>query len=138
MATGEPSLRDARAVLGVTAAATPAQVVTAFRRQARAVHPDVSHAQNAAPRFAALVAAYHVALQAAHGESGGPDLDTGARTPVSADPPRADVTAWSPAPAERRSGRPAGRSCWSGRSWRIPRSHDSADGRTPAGSGTRE
>jgi hypothetical protein len=63
-----PSVPHARAALGVTAAATPAQVVTAFRRHARKVHPDVSQAQDASDQFAALVAAYHVALRAARGE----------------------------------------------------------------------
>jgi hypothetical protein len=60
-----PSPFEARALLGLTAVATPAQVATAFRRQARRVHPDVSEARDAAGRFAALVAAYDVALQAA-------------------------------------------------------------------------
>jgi hypothetical protein len=69
MTDGEPTLRDARAALGVTASATPAHVVTAFRHQARAVHPDVNHTDDAAARFAALVAAYHVALEAAQVDS---------------------------------------------------------------------
>jgi DnaJ domain len=60
-----PSASEARAVLGLSAVATPAQVTTAFRRHARQVHPDVSAARDAAGRFAALVAAYDVALQAA-------------------------------------------------------------------------
>jgi hypothetical protein len=60
-----PSPSEARALLGLTAVATPAQVATAFRHLARRVHPDVSDARDAAGRFAALVAAYHVTLQAA-------------------------------------------------------------------------
>jgi DnaJ-class molecular chaperone len=52
-------------MLGLTAVATPAQVTTAFRHLARKVHPDVSRDGDAAGRFAALVAAYQVALQTA-------------------------------------------------------------------------
>ena len=70
MDSGKPSPSEARAMLGLTTVATPAQVTTAFRHQAREVHPDVSHTRDAAGRFAALVAAYRVALQAAQLESG--------------------------------------------------------------------
>lgn len=66
---GKPSPSEARALLGLTPVATPAQVTTAFRHQAREVHPDVSHTRDAAGRFAALVAAYRVALPAAQLES---------------------------------------------------------------------
>ena len=83
---GKPTTRDARAVLGVTATATPAQVVTAFRRHARAMHPDVSHTRDAADRFAALVAAYHVALGAAHGDREERRADLGARASSTAHP----------------------------------------------------
>jgi hypothetical protein len=76
MAEGPLSVRDARAVLGVTASATRAQVVSAFRRRAKAVHPDVSHLSGAAARFAALVSAYPVALRAA-GELGDQPVETG-------------------------------------------------------------
>ena len=72
MSTTTQVVRDARSMLGITADATRAQVVSAFRHQARAVHPDVSHAVNAAARFAALVAAYRVALEAARVEDHGP------------------------------------------------------------------
>jgi len=66
----KPTPSEARAVLGLTAVATPAEVATAFRHQARRVHPDVSRAGDAAARFAALVAAYQVALEAARRERG--------------------------------------------------------------------
>lgn len=71
VANPEPSAQDARTTLGVTAAATPAQVVTAFRHRAQTVHPDVSHAGDSTERFTALVAAYHVALHAARREDTG-------------------------------------------------------------------
>jgi hypothetical protein len=77
MSNPEPSVRDARSVLGVTPTATPAQVGAAFRRRAKAVHPDVSAALDAASEFAALTAAYRVALQAtACPTNGGADVAT--------------------------------------------------------------
>lgn len=92
MAAEKPSPSEARAVLGLTAAATPAQVTTAFRHQARKVHPDVSPARDAAGRFAALVAAYHVALPAAQRARGRrADLVTGQCTAVFAGPPAQGV-----------------------------------------------
>lgn len=84
MAEGPLSVGDARAVLGVTASATSAQVVSAFRSQAKAVHPDVSRASDAASRFAALLAAYPVALRAARGQADPrAEPGAGARAPVS-------------------------------------------------------
>lgn len=92
MAAEKPSPSEARAVLGLTAVATPAQVTAAFRHQARMVHPDVSHARDAAGRFAALVAAYHVALPAARRASGRrADLGTGQRKAVSTSAPAQGV-----------------------------------------------
>jgi hypothetical protein len=78
-----PSAPAARALLGVTSAATPAEVATAFRSHARQVHPDVNPTSDAAARFAALVAAYRVAHQAARR---GPDErdDVSAERPDSA------------------------------------------------------
>jgi hypothetical protein len=86
--SGKPSPSEARAVLGLTPVATPAQVTTAFRHRAREVHPDVSHTRDAAGRFAALVAAYRVALQAAQHASGSrADPDAGQRRVASAGRP---------------------------------------------------
>ncbi|MEA5611836.1 DnaJ domain-containing protein, partial [Nodularia spumigena] len=45
-------------MLGLTRGATPDQIRAAYRRLARAVHPDVSKAPDAAARFAALADAY--------------------------------------------------------------------------------
>lgn len=85
MGEEKPATPDARAALGVTAAATRAQVVTAFRRQARQVHPDVSHARDASDQFAALVAAYDVALRAARSEPNvTADPDKGRRSETTA------------------------------------------------------
>ena len=69
MAIGKPSLRDARALLGVAPTATRAQVASAFRRRAKGLHPDVNRVRSAATRFDALVAAYEVALPATPIES---------------------------------------------------------------------
>jgi hypothetical protein len=68
MAEGKLSLRDARILLGVTETATPAQVAATFRQKVRTVHPDVSRAHGAPARFASLVAAYRLVLQAARAE----------------------------------------------------------------------
>jgi DnaJ domain len=77
----KPSPSEARALLGLTPIATPAQVATAFRHQARRVHPDVSPAHDAAGRFAALVAAYQVALQAARPQRRAASTSTPAHGP---------------------------------------------------------
>ena len=65
MTDPRPTLRDARATLGVSAGASPSQVVSAFRHRARAVHPDLDDGPGAAARFAALVAAYDMVLRKA-------------------------------------------------------------------------
>lgn len=86
MATGKLSLRDARALLGVAPTATRAQVTSAFRRQAKALHPDVNTIRSAATRFDALVAAYEVALPATPRETTadvGPATTTRPSTPSS-------------------------------------------------------
>ena len=114
MADVTPSAGEARAVLGVPGSATPAQVVAAFRRLARVLHPDVNHVPDAACRFAGLVAAYQVALGAARASSGveatGPPDARGAegRTPVSASPTpggRQHVVAGGGATIVREAGR---------------------------------
>lgn len=53
-----PDRPDPYRVLGLTRGATPDQIRAAYRRLARAVHPDVSKAPDAAARFAALADAY--------------------------------------------------------------------------------
>lgn len=50
-------------VLGLRAGATHAQVVAAYRRAARATHPDRSDDPGAAERFAAVAAAYRQVLR---------------------------------------------------------------------------
>jgi hypothetical protein len=83
MANVEPSVADARVVLGIAADATPDQVVSAFRRLAREVHPDVSEHRDAGPRFDALVAAYRIASRAAARE--GRTTDSSGGGPVRAE-----------------------------------------------------
>jgi hypothetical protein len=61
----DESVQAARKLLGVTADADRAQLVRAYRRQARRFHPDVSREPDATERFWALQAAYHLALAAA-------------------------------------------------------------------------
>lgn len=69
------SLRAARDLLGVSADADRAQLVRAFRRQARRLHPDISLEPDATQRFGALQAAYRLTLDAA-------ELDPPDETPV--------------------------------------------------------
>ncbi len=51
---------DPYAALGLTPAATPAEVRRAYRRLARTLHPDVNSRADAAAAFATLQAAYAV------------------------------------------------------------------------------
>jgi hypothetical protein len=60
-----PTIGAAFATLGVAEDADRDAVTRAYRRLARATHPDVSPAADAAERFAALTAAYRRALDAA-------------------------------------------------------------------------
>jgi hypothetical protein len=59
---GQPSVRAALAVLGLAEGADRAAVTRAYRRLAKATHPDRSDAPDAPSRFAAITAAYHRAL----------------------------------------------------------------------------
>lgn len=54
------SVQQARDLLGVAADSDPATVAHAYRRLARANHPDVSAEPDAAQRFATIAAAYHL------------------------------------------------------------------------------
>jgi hypothetical protein len=54
---------EAFQVLGIPANSDQATVVHAYRRLARATHPDVSADPEAADRFATLAAAYRLASQ---------------------------------------------------------------------------
>lgn len=69
-------------MLGVSPGADSAQIVRAYRRRARAVHPDVSTEQDAGAQFSALWAAYQLLLETAHepglapaGDDQGPIVD---------------------------------------------------------------
>ena len=64
----DPSLEAAWAVLGLAAGADRDQVTSAYRRLARATHPDVSPTPDAAARFAAVADAYRRAVEAARGQ----------------------------------------------------------------------
>lgn len=58
--------REARAMLGVSPDADSAQIVRAYRRRARSVHPDVSTEADAGAQFSALWTAYQLLLETAH------------------------------------------------------------------------
>lgn len=68
----DPGLEDAWAVLGLAADADRDQVTRAYRRLARATHPDVSPTPDAAARFAAVARAYRRAVEATRGQETGP------------------------------------------------------------------
>jgi curved DNA-binding protein len=63
--SSEMTLSEARALLGVRAAATAADIRTAFRAKAKAAHPDASGGE--ADDFRRIVAAYRQLEPAAHG-----------------------------------------------------------------------
>jgi hypothetical protein len=71
----DPAAREARALLGVSPDADAAQIVRAYRRRARVVHPDVSTEQGAAAQFSALRAAYQLLLGTAPEPESVPDRD---------------------------------------------------------------
>lgn len=90
----DPAAREARAMLGVSPDADSAQIVRAYRRRARAVHPDVSTEQDAGAQFSALSAAYQLLLETAHepgpapaGDDQGPIVDQDHRQRVAAPGP---------------------------------------------------
>ena len=56
-------LDEALKVLGIPAGSDHETVASAYRRLARATHPDVSPEPDAAARFAAVTAAYRVVCQ---------------------------------------------------------------------------
>ncbi len=75
------SIEEALRVLGVAADSDPATVAHAYRRLARATHPDVSPDPDATHRFATVAAAYRlVADRARRAAHGGLDRGTGTGT----------------------------------------------------------
>ncbi len=73
----DPGLEAALALLGLAAGADRDQVTSAYRRLARATHPDVSSTPDAAARFAAVANAYRRAVEATRGqETEPPSTDT--------------------------------------------------------------
>lgn len=61
-------LEEAWQILGIPANSDPEQVVEAYRRLARATHPDVSADPDAAARFATLTWAYKLVSATARSE----------------------------------------------------------------------
>ena len=61
-------LEEAWQILGVPANSDPGQVAEAYRRLARATHPDVSTDPDAAARFATLAWAYRLVSETARAE----------------------------------------------------------------------
>jgi len=81
-------------MLGVSPDADSAQIVRAYRRRARAVHPDVSTEHDAGAQFSALWTAYQLLLETAHeprqappGDDQGPVVDQDHRQRVAAPGP---------------------------------------------------
>jgi hypothetical protein len=123
--------REARDMLGVPVDADPAQIVRAYRRRARIVHPDVSSEPDAGAQFAALWAAYQLLLEGAPEPSTEPDRDEQAAAFV-----HVRRRSW-PAPGPV-WGRPAGRTGGAD-AWLVagpvrvepPREHHPAPGSVP-------
>jgi len=67
----DPGLRADWAVLGLAADVDRHQVTRAYRRLARATHPDVSPSPDAAARFAAVTNAYRRAIEATRARDAG-------------------------------------------------------------------
>lgn len=65
MAETGPTKSAALALLGLPSGATQAQITTAYRRLARACHPDRCGDPGAAERFAALTEAYRHLIESA-------------------------------------------------------------------------
>jgi hypothetical protein len=84
----DPDLEAAWALLGLAAGADRDQVTRAYRRLARATHPDVSPAPDAAARFSTVADAYRRAVEAAG--TGAPG-----REEVEATVPRTPRARWS-------------------------------------------
>ena len=59
-------LDEALKVLGIPAGSDHETVASAYRRLARATHPDVSTDPDAAPQFAAVTAAYRLVCRSPH------------------------------------------------------------------------
>jgi len=93
------SIQEALDLLGVTADTDPATVAHAYRRLARANHPDVSSEPDAAQRFASISAAYRLVR---HRAATPPSLST-PRTVQASSPPQAPRARWeqgSPRPSQ--------------------------------------
>jgi curved DNA-binding protein CbpA len=93
MAAAEHGGRDHYQLLGVPRQASRAEIAQAWRRRARAEHPDARPADAAAPgRFQALAEAWRVlgdpARRAAYDRALDRPLPPGARVPVTVRPPR--------------------------------------------------
>jgi hypothetical protein len=93
-------LEEALKMLGIPADSDDERVTRAYRRLARATHPDVSAEPDAAERFAEVTAAFHL-VSAAVRHSGPPSVRTNnsSDSPLrrSAPPPRPDLSGYVPA-----------------------------------------
>src|SRR6186713_3517382 len=86
--------QDPYRTLGLTRTATPADVKRAYRRLAKANHPDAA-GEAALPRFLAIQAAYDQIVGPGAGAPvgpGAPGRRPGPYRPWEADPSRADAT----------------------------------------------
>lgn len=89
-------LEEALNVLGVSADSDRECVTNAYRRLARATHPDVSPDPDAAERFAVLSAAYRlVSAASGHSRSSGRAADSGLLLGVS---PSVRAASWGRPP----------------------------------------
>lgn len=91
---GQPSVRAALAVLGLAEGADRVAITRAYRRLARATHPDRSEAPDAPSRFAAITAAYRRALEGAQTPEHADAVSGESTVRVRVHPARTDPLVW--------------------------------------------
>ena len=90
----------ALAALGLAPDATPAEVTSAYRRLARAIHPDHSAHDDAGARFALLAEAYRTARQVARQVEGAAAPHPAPHAAADRAPERPGARAAAPRPAK--------------------------------------
>jgi hypothetical protein len=114
------SLEEALSVLGVAANSDPETVARAYRRLARATHPDVSPEPDAAQRFAAVAAAYRLVCDRARQAPRAGSDHGGSHEPAETAGPAAFLSPWLASNKSSSECRADGRSTKTTTDERIP------------------